>query len=60
MTAEKIVPLTPTENPADDAPMSIPKPSKSTLDIVQVDARSEHRRCRDAADGIAAPQNVGS
>ena len=33
MTAEKIVPLTPTDNPADEAPMSIPKPSKSTLDM---------------------------
>ena len=33
MTPEKIVPLTPTENPADEAPMSIPKPSKSTLDM---------------------------
>ena len=33
MTAEKIVPLTPTDNPADEAPMSIPKPTKSTLDL---------------------------
>jgi hypothetical protein len=33
MPADKIVPLTPVENPADDAPMSIAKPSKSPLDM---------------------------
>jgi hypothetical protein len=33
MTADKILPLTPVENPTDDAPMSIAKPSKSPLEM---------------------------
>ena len=33
MAAEKKVPLTPAENPADEVPMSIAKPTKSQLDM---------------------------
>jgi len=33
MAAEKKVPLTPAENPAEEVPMSIAKPTKSQLDM---------------------------
>ena len=33
MSSDKIVPLTPENSPPDEAPMSIPKPSKSQLDM---------------------------